>query len=445
VTLVASGDVSDYTPSVRDAIVASFASRAAVSPSAISLTITSASVRIVVSIASTLRSTAEALGARLAPILASASSASALLPAGFNVTQTPIIEVTETGGGGGGADSDMGAIIGGAVGGGALVLVCVIFMASSRAKIRDLVISMLRPKIRDVVITAPVPKRRQRQSLAHIRSARNKQIAGTLTDRLDRISNGEAEDDLDEVDIEMTEIKMTGMPAPLAVAAAEAAAAEAAEAAAAEAAAAEAAEAAAAEAAEAAAAEAAAAEAAAEAAAAEAAAAEAAAAAAAEAAAEAAAAEAAAAEAAAAEAAAEEEAEAAAAEAAAAEAAAAEAAAAGFQLELLDVDEHTVLCTLPLPVGAPTEIGRDSLGLSDFKRISRTQLIITANGGDGCTIQRAGIHPSYCTPSTGASPQAIERGSSVDVALGSILYMSHLKERGFLFPFRVVQVPFNIP
>jgi hypothetical protein len=130
---------------------------------------------------------------------------------------------------------------------------------------------------------------------------------------------------------------------------------------------------------------------------------------------------------------------------AAAEAAAAEAAAAGFQLELLDVDEHTVLCTLPLPVGAPTEIGRDSLGLSDFKRISRTQLIITANGGDGCTIQRAGIHPSYCTPSTGASPQAIERGSSVDVALGSILYMSHLKERGFLFPFRVVQVPFNIP
>jgi hypothetical protein len=420
VTLVASGDVSDYTPSVRDAIVASFASRAAVSPSAISLTITSASVRIVVSIASTLRSTAEALGARLAPILASASSASALLPAGFNVTQTPIIEVTETGGGGGGADSDMGAIIGGAVGGGALVLVCVIFMASSRAKIRDLVISMLRPKIRDVVITAPVPKRRQRQSLAHIRSARNKQIAGTLTDRLDRISNGEAEDDLDEVDIEMTEIKMTGMPAPLAVAAAEAAAAEAAEAAAAEAAAAEAAEAAAAEAA---AAEAAAAEAAAE----------------------AAAAEAAAAEAAAAEAAAEEEAEAAAAEAAAAEAAAAEAAAAGFQLELLDVDEHTVLCTLPLPVGAPTEIGRDSLGLSDFKRISRTQLIITANGGDGCTIQRAGIHPSYCTPSTGASPQAIERGSSVDVALGSILYMSHLKERGFLFPFRVVQVPFNIP
>jgi len=433
VTLVASGDVSDYTPSVRDAIVASFASRAAVSPSAISLTITSASVRIVVSIASTLRSTAEALGARLAPILASASSASALLPAGFNVTQTPIIEVTETGGGGGGADSDMGAIIGGAVGGGALVLVCVIFMASSRAKIRDLVISMLRPKIRDVVITAPEPKRRQRQSLAHIRSARNKQIAGTLTDRLDRISNGEAEDDLDEVDIEMTEIKMTGMPAPLAVAAAEAAAAEAAEAAAAEAAAAEAA---AAEAAEAAAAEAAAAEAAA-----------------AEAAAEAAAAEAAAAEAAAAEAAAEEEAEAAAAEAAAeeeaeaaaAEAAAAEAAAAGFQLELLDVDEHTVLCTLPLPVGAPTEIGRDSLGLSDFKRISRTQLIITANGGDGCTIQRAGIHPSYCTPSTGASPQAIERGSSVDVALGSILYMSHLKERGFLFPFRVVQVPFNIP
>jgi hypothetical protein len=406
VTLVASGDVSDYTPSVRDAIVASFASRAAVSPSAISLTITSASVRIVVSIASTLRSTAEALGARLAPILASASSASALLPAGFNVTQTPIIEVTETGGGGGGeADSDMGAIIGGAVGGGALVLVCVIFMASSRAKIRDLVISMLRPKIRDVVITAPEPKRRQRQSLAHIRSARNKQIAGTLTDRLDRISNGEAEDDLDEVDIEMTEIKMTGMPAPLAVAAAEAAAAEAAEAAAAEAAAAEAAEAAAAEAA---AAEAAAAE--------------------------------AAAEAAAAEAAAEEEAEA-----AAAEAAAAEAAAAGFQLELLDVDEHTVLCTLPLPVGAPTEIGRDSLGLSDFKRISRTQLIITANGGDGCTIQRAGIHPSYCTPSTGASPQAIERGSSVDVALGSILYMSHLKERGFLFPFRVVQVPFNIP
>jgi hypothetical protein len=421
VTLVASGDVSDYTPSVRDAIVASFASRAAVSPSAISLTITSASVRIVVSIASTLRSTAEALGARLAPILASASSASALLPAGFNVTQTPIIEVTETGGGGGGADSDMGAIIGGAVGGGALVLVCVIFMASSRAKIRDLVISMLRPKIRDVVITAPVPKRRQRQSLAHIRSARNKQIAGTLTDRLDRISNGEAEDDLDEVDIEMTEIKMTGMPAPLAVAAAEAAAAEAAEAAAAEAAAAEAAEAAAAEAA---AAEAAAAEAAAEAAAAE-----------------AAAAEAAAAEAAAAD----DDSVAAPGEAAAAEAAAAEAAAAGFQLELLDVDEHTVLCTLPLPVGAPTEIGRDSLGLSDFKRISRTQLIITANGGDGCTIQRAGIHPSYCTPSTGASPQAIERGSSVDVALGSILYMSHLKERGFLFPFRVVQVPFNIP
>ena len=137
--------------------------------------------------------------------------------------------------------------------------------------------------------------------------------------------------------------------------------------------------------------------------------------------------------------------EAAADEAAADEAAADKAASAGFQLELLDDDEHTVLCTLPVPVGAPTEIGRDSLGLSDFKRISRTQLIITANGGDGCTIQRAGIHPSYCTPSTGASPQAIERGSSVDVGLGSILYMSHLKERGFLFPVRVVQVPFNIP
>ena len=323
VTLVASGDVSDYTPSVRDAIVASFATRAEVSPSAISLTITSASVRIVVSIASTLRSSAEALGARLAPILASASSASALLPAGFVVTQTPTLEVTETGGGGGGAaDSDMGAIIGGAVGGGVLVLVCVIFMAARRAKIRD------------IVITIPEPKQRQRQRLAHIRSARNKQIAGTLTDRLDRISNGEAEDVLAEIEmteIEMTgEIEMTDMPAPLSV---------------------------------------------------------------------------------------------------------------GFELELLDDDEHTVLCTLPVPVGVPTEIGRDSLGLSDFKRISRTQLIITANGGDGCTIQRAGIHPSYCTPSTGASPQAIERGSSVDVALGSILYLSHLKERGFLYPVRVVQAP----
>ena len=155
---------------------------------------------------------------------------------------------------------------------------------------------------------------------------------------------------------------------------------------------------------------------------------------------EAAAAEAAAAEAAAAEAA-EAVVEAAADEAAADEAAADKAASAGFQLELLDDDEHTVLCTLPVPVGVPTEIGRDSLGLSDFKRISRTQLIITANGGDGCTIQRAGIHPSYCTPSTGASPQAIERGSSVDVALGSILYLSHLKERGFLYPVRVVQAP----
>ena len=96
VTLVASGDVSDYTDSVRASIVVSFAAAANVPASSVRLTVTSGSVRLALSIAAATLAAAQTVEAALAPVLSSATSASALLPQGLSVTATPVVQVIDS-------------------------------------------------------------------------------------------------------------------------------------------------------------------------------------------------------------------------------------------------------------------------------------------------------------------------------------------------------------
>ena len=93
VTLVVSGDVSDYTASVCDSIVVSFASAANVPASSVRLTVTLGSVRLALSVAATTRAAAQSVETALAPVLSSVASASALLPAGLFVTAPPLVQL----------------------------------------------------------------------------------------------------------------------------------------------------------------------------------------------------------------------------------------------------------------------------------------------------------------------------------------------------------------
>jgi len=96
VTLVASGDVSDYTDSVRASIVDSFAAAANVPASSVRLTVTSGSVRLSLSIAAATLAAAQTVEAALAPVLSSAANASALLPPSLSVTATPVVQLIDS-------------------------------------------------------------------------------------------------------------------------------------------------------------------------------------------------------------------------------------------------------------------------------------------------------------------------------------------------------------
>ena len=91
-----SGDVSDYTASVCDSIVVSFATAANVPASSVRLTVTSGSVRLELSIAAATLAAAQTVETALAPILSSAASASALLPQGLFVTATPVVQLIDS-------------------------------------------------------------------------------------------------------------------------------------------------------------------------------------------------------------------------------------------------------------------------------------------------------------------------------------------------------------
>ena len=93
VTLVVSGDVSDYTASVCDSIVDSFAAAVNVPASSVRLTVTSGSVRLALSVAAATRAAAQTVETALAPVLSSVASASALLPAGLFVTAPPLVQL----------------------------------------------------------------------------------------------------------------------------------------------------------------------------------------------------------------------------------------------------------------------------------------------------------------------------------------------------------------
>jgi hypothetical protein len=94
--LVASGDVIDYTASVRASIVDSFAAAANVPASSVRLTVTSGSVRLELSIAAATLAAAQTVEAALAPVLSSATSASALLPPNLSVTATPVVQLIDS-------------------------------------------------------------------------------------------------------------------------------------------------------------------------------------------------------------------------------------------------------------------------------------------------------------------------------------------------------------
>ena len=99
--IMASGDLADYSATIRSAIVASFASVAGVAQRRVTLTVTAASVHIEITIQSDTKAAAEALQSKLALSLADASAASGIMPAGFTVTSIPIITVVaapDTGG-----------------------------------------------------------------------------------------------------------------------------------------------------------------------------------------------------------------------------------------------------------------------------------------------------------------------------------------------------------
>ena len=93
---MASGDVSDYTDSVRASIVDSFAAAANVPASSVRLTVTSGSVRLSLSIAAATLAAAQTVEAALAPVLSSAANASALLPPSLSVTATPVVQLIDS-------------------------------------------------------------------------------------------------------------------------------------------------------------------------------------------------------------------------------------------------------------------------------------------------------------------------------------------------------------
>ena len=92
--MTASGTIDDYTADVRASIVANFAEAAGVDTSRVSLEVIAASVHLVVSIESDSESAAKAAESSLAPSLASAGAAAALMPAGVTVESTPMLAVT---------------------------------------------------------------------------------------------------------------------------------------------------------------------------------------------------------------------------------------------------------------------------------------------------------------------------------------------------------------
>lgn len=94
VTMTVSGDVSDYTASVRDEIVAAFAKAANVEKSRISLSVEAASVRLAITIVSSSESEAQATQTALGPSISSKDAATALLPSGFSVESMPTVAVT---------------------------------------------------------------------------------------------------------------------------------------------------------------------------------------------------------------------------------------------------------------------------------------------------------------------------------------------------------------
>ena len=94
VTMTVSGDVSDYTASVRDEIVAAFAKAANVEKSRISLSVEAASVRLAITIVSSSESEAQATQTALGPSISSKDAATALLPSGFSVESIPTVAVT---------------------------------------------------------------------------------------------------------------------------------------------------------------------------------------------------------------------------------------------------------------------------------------------------------------------------------------------------------------
>ena len=78
---------------MRASIVDSFAAAANVSASSVRLTVTSGSVRLELSIAAATLAAAQTVEAALAPVLSSAVSASAMLPASLSVTATPVVQL----------------------------------------------------------------------------------------------------------------------------------------------------------------------------------------------------------------------------------------------------------------------------------------------------------------------------------------------------------------
>ena len=95
--MMASGDVADYTAAMRSAIVANFARVPGVAKSRVTLTVTAASVRLLVIIISETKAAAEAMKINLASSLSDAAAASDLMPAGFIVTSVPSITVAAPG------------------------------------------------------------------------------------------------------------------------------------------------------------------------------------------------------------------------------------------------------------------------------------------------------------------------------------------------------------
>ena len=92
--MTVSGAVDDFTPEVRDTIIAKFAEAAGVATTRISLEVVAASVHLVVTIQSRSQTVADAVQSTLAASLSSASAATDLMPAGFVVESKPTIAVT---------------------------------------------------------------------------------------------------------------------------------------------------------------------------------------------------------------------------------------------------------------------------------------------------------------------------------------------------------------